>query len=251
MSKPADTDKPLLEAIAKRWSPRAFAEREPTDAELELVFEAARWAASCFNDQPWRYIVVRRTEPEFADALAGLGAAPLMYGFGGGAVGLCLRRSPVGVGLRCARSLLAGCVRHDLPVRGFPRRLRFTRSLLRPRFFAVAAFLLPAFLAPAFFLRPVFFFPCFALMFASFRRSTASPSAVVAVAAALGAAAGETDVGRLGSLGCTAAIVGLASFASSRSSSASARWWRVRAALMHSSRSAGASSSSQRWTPIS
>ncbi|HVH99643.1 MAG TPA: nitroreductase family protein [Enhygromyxa sp.] len=72
MSKPADTDKPLLEAIAKRWSPRAFAEREPTDAELELVFEAARWAASCFNDQPWRYILVRRTEPEFADALAGL-----------------------------------------------------------------------------------------------------------------------------------------------------------------------------------
>lgn len=72
MSKPADTDKPLLEAIAKRWSPRAFAEREPTDAELELVFEAARWAASCFNDQPWRYILVRRAEPEFADALAGL-----------------------------------------------------------------------------------------------------------------------------------------------------------------------------------
>jgi nitroreductase len=72
MSKLADTDKPLLEAIAKRWSPRAFAEREPTDAELELVFEAARWAASCFNDQPWRYIVVRRAEPEFADALAGL-----------------------------------------------------------------------------------------------------------------------------------------------------------------------------------
>lgn len=72
MSKLADTDKPLLEAIAKRWSPRAFAEREPTDAELELVFEAARWAASCFNDQPWRYILVRRGEPEFADALAGL-----------------------------------------------------------------------------------------------------------------------------------------------------------------------------------
>lgn len=72
MSKTAATDKPLLEAIAKRWSPRAFAEREPTDAELELVFEAARWAASCFNEQPWRYLVVRRTEPEFADALAGL-----------------------------------------------------------------------------------------------------------------------------------------------------------------------------------
>jgi nitroreductase len=86
MDKRADTDKPLLDAIAKRWSPRAFSERVPTDAELELVFEAARWAASCFNDQPWRYIVVRRGEPEFADALAGLveanqawaGGAPIL-----------------------------------------------------------------------------------------------------------------------------------------------------------------------------
>jgi nitroreductase len=72
MDKRADTDKPLLDAIAKRWSPRAFSERVPTDAELELVFEAACWAASCFNDQPWRYILVRRGEPEFTDALAGL-----------------------------------------------------------------------------------------------------------------------------------------------------------------------------------
>lgn len=72
MTTPADNDKALIEPIAKRWSPRAFAEREPTDDELALVFEAARWAASSFNDQPWRYIVVRRGEPEFADALAGL-----------------------------------------------------------------------------------------------------------------------------------------------------------------------------------
>lgn len=75
MAKPADTDQPLLDAIANRWSPRAFADRTPTDDELALVFEAARWAPSCFNEQPWRYLVVRRGEPEFADAVAGLVAA--------------------------------------------------------------------------------------------------------------------------------------------------------------------------------
>lgn len=62
----------LIEPIAQRWSPRAFTEREPTDVELERVFEAARWSASCFNAQPWRYLVVRRGEPGFADAIAGL-----------------------------------------------------------------------------------------------------------------------------------------------------------------------------------
>jgi nitroreductase len=72
MAETTQTDQPLLDPIARRWSPRAFAEREPTDEELTLVFEAARWAASCFNDQPWRYIVVRRGEPAFADAVAGL-----------------------------------------------------------------------------------------------------------------------------------------------------------------------------------
>lgn len=72
MQNRADTDKPLLDPLAQRWSPRAFAERVPSDDELALVFEAARWAASCFNDQPWRYLLVRKGEPEFADAVAGL-----------------------------------------------------------------------------------------------------------------------------------------------------------------------------------
>jgi nitroreductase len=72
MAKPAPTELPLLDPIAQRWSPRAFSERAPTDDELALVFEAARWAPSCFNDQPWRFLVVRRDEPEFADAVAGL-----------------------------------------------------------------------------------------------------------------------------------------------------------------------------------
>jgi nitroreductase len=57
MRKPAETAFPLYEVIAERWSPRAFAETPPSDAELGSILEAGRWAASCFNDQPWRFIV--------------------------------------------------------------------------------------------------------------------------------------------------------------------------------------------------
>jgi nitroreductase len=64
---------PMLAEISARWSPRAFDKREPTDAELLEVFEAARWAMSCFNDQPWVYIVTRCSDGALHDdAVAGL-----------------------------------------------------------------------------------------------------------------------------------------------------------------------------------
>ncbi|MCA9687364.1 MAG: nitroreductase family protein, partial [Myxococcales bacterium] len=44
----------LIDPILQRRSPRAFAEREPSGEQLRLLFEAARWAASSFNGQPWR-----------------------------------------------------------------------------------------------------------------------------------------------------------------------------------------------------
>lgn len=40
-----------------RWSPRSFAEREVNPATLAKVFEAARWAASSYNEQPWKFFV--------------------------------------------------------------------------------------------------------------------------------------------------------------------------------------------------
>ncbi len=43
--------------ILSRWSPRAFASTPVSQDELEQLLEAARWAPSCFNDQPWQYIV--------------------------------------------------------------------------------------------------------------------------------------------------------------------------------------------------
>lgn len=62
MSKIATTDHPIQTALSERWSPYAFADRPVPDEDLRSVFEAARWAASAFNEQPWRYIVARKTD---------------------------------------------------------------------------------------------------------------------------------------------------------------------------------------------
>ena len=65
--------KPLNDLLAQRWSPREFSD-QPIDAgTLGSLFEAARWGASCFNEQPWRFVVATRNEPEqFARILATL-----------------------------------------------------------------------------------------------------------------------------------------------------------------------------------
>jgi nitroreductase len=60
MEKPADAAYPLAPIIGTRWSPRAFEETPLRDSELGSLMEAFRWAASCFNDQPWRLIVARK-----------------------------------------------------------------------------------------------------------------------------------------------------------------------------------------------
>jgi nitroreductase len=56
--KKAVTSEPINEVIKKRWSPRAFDRNRPVPREMLVsICEAARWAPSCFNDQPYRYIV--------------------------------------------------------------------------------------------------------------------------------------------------------------------------------------------------
>ena len=58
MQKPAITQLPINETIAKRWSGRAYdAEQPVTQEQVIALLEAARWAPSCFGDQPWRLIV--------------------------------------------------------------------------------------------------------------------------------------------------------------------------------------------------
>jgi nitroreductase len=51
--------------IHRRWSPRAYADKEVPAAELKRLFEAARWAASSSNEQPWRFLVGRRGDDTY------------------------------------------------------------------------------------------------------------------------------------------------------------------------------------------
>jgi nitroreductase len=57
IQKPAQTATPIHELLARRWSGRAFKDAPISRAELYSLLEAAHWAPSCFNDQPWRFLV--------------------------------------------------------------------------------------------------------------------------------------------------------------------------------------------------
>jgi nitroreductase len=71
MDRPAPTDHPVHELIAHRRSPRAFTDQDVTPAQVLSLLEAARWAASCSNEQPWRFIVALRSETEAFQKLLG------------------------------------------------------------------------------------------------------------------------------------------------------------------------------------
>ena len=71
MTKAAANDHPIHELLVKRWSPYAFDSRPVSKADLRSLFEAARWAASSYNEQPWHYLVATQEEPqEFARILS-------------------------------------------------------------------------------------------------------------------------------------------------------------------------------------
>ncbi|HET7901681.1 MAG TPA: nitroreductase family protein [Candidatus Nanopelagicales bacterium] len=60
MTRTATTSTPIHPLLAERWSPRSFETTPVTDDELAALLEAARWAPSAANVQPWRYLVGRR-----------------------------------------------------------------------------------------------------------------------------------------------------------------------------------------------
>jgi nitroreductase len=64
LHKQASPECPIHELIANRWSPYGFTDRLVPRDELRSLFEAARWAASSYNEQPWSYIVATRQHPE-------------------------------------------------------------------------------------------------------------------------------------------------------------------------------------------
>ena len=69
--KKAVTDYPILQVLAERWSPYGFEARPVSDSDLRSLFEAARWAASSYNEQPWNYLIARSDNPvEFGRLLS-------------------------------------------------------------------------------------------------------------------------------------------------------------------------------------
>jgi len=60
----ADCKSGVHELFRVRWSPRSFASREVPDEVLETILDAGRWAASSYNEQPWRFIVVKKEDTE-------------------------------------------------------------------------------------------------------------------------------------------------------------------------------------------
>ena len=64
MQKPAPTDHPIHNLLSHRWSPRAFDSRPIPADVLRSLFEAARWAPSSNNEQPWAYLVATKDHAE-------------------------------------------------------------------------------------------------------------------------------------------------------------------------------------------
>lgn len=57
MQKPTLNNYPILNALNQRWSPRAYSDKRVEKEKLQSIFEAARWAPSARNEQPWRFIL--------------------------------------------------------------------------------------------------------------------------------------------------------------------------------------------------
>ena len=70
--KHAPSETGVKDVILQRWSPRAFADKDVSPKELRTLFEAARWAASSSNEQPWRFLVGHRGDDTYQKILDAL-----------------------------------------------------------------------------------------------------------------------------------------------------------------------------------
>ncbi len=78
---------PVEDIFLRRWSPRAFADKPVSDEDLKTIFTAATWAASSYNEQPWRFILGRKGDETWEKIFKGLmplnqawaKAAPVLY----------------------------------------------------------------------------------------------------------------------------------------------------------------------------
>ncbi|MFN6583045.1 MAG: nitroreductase family protein [Aulosira sp. ZfuVER01] len=71
INKTAETQYPVADLLRERWSPLAFSEQPVETEKLCTVLEAARWAASSFNEQPWSFIIATKDNPAEFQRLLG------------------------------------------------------------------------------------------------------------------------------------------------------------------------------------
>jgi nitroreductase len=64
MNNPTSNEFPIQDLIRNRWSPRAFSDKAVSAETLKSLFEAARWAPSSNNEQPWVYLVATKEDAE-------------------------------------------------------------------------------------------------------------------------------------------------------------------------------------------
>jgi nitroreductase len=69
---PDPTKASIHSLLRGRWSPRAFSDTEPVERVLRELFEGANSSASCFNEQPWRFAIARKSNREQWERMLGI-----------------------------------------------------------------------------------------------------------------------------------------------------------------------------------
>ena len=72
MTDPRIADHPIDPHMLERWSPRSFDDSTLSQADLDTLFEAARWAPSAFNHQPWRFAYALRGDAHWDEYVSAL-----------------------------------------------------------------------------------------------------------------------------------------------------------------------------------
>jgi len=95
--KEAKTQFPVLDVIRKRWSARAFSEQSVTEEQLLTMIEAASWAPSSMNEQPWKYIVARKEDQQgFSKLLSVMNGSNAIWANKGAVLLLCVATTTYG-----------------------------------------------------------------------------------------------------------------------------------------------------------
>lgn len=90
--KQAETKHDIHELITRRWSPRSFSEKAISDEQMEELFEAASWAPSSRNEQPWMYIYAHRGDEAFQKFVNCLADANQVWAKDAAVLVVCLTR---------------------------------------------------------------------------------------------------------------------------------------------------------------